>query len=240
MKRVACTRGIPLVLCVVAALAWSWWSRGPGAYRRALGSALCDAAGSHDLDLARRFLDEGADANATSGWPDACYAATRPLYAAVESGDLAMVNLLLDRGANPRTAGHDGMEPLHWAVGSPAMVRLLLDRGARAGAPDIRGETPLHYAAAGGDPETVKLLLERGVSVNARSTGFLGMRVTPLHEAASCGDAAMVRLLLSNGALPNAADRRGETPLQYALQRGPPPAPGGGGGGPAASRGAPR
>jgi hypothetical protein len=72
-------------------------------------------------------------------------------------------------------------------------VQRLLDRGARLEKP---GYTPLHYAATGPRPETVKLLLDRGALVNARSPNGS----TPLMMAARYGNEASVDLLRDRGA----------------------------------------
>ena len=56
---------------------------------------------------------------------------------------------------------------------------------------DSRGTTPLHYAAAFGNVESVKLLLDAGASVNAKNT----FDATPLILAAS--SPAKVKLLLA-------------------------------------------
>jgi hypothetical protein len=72
-------------------------------------------------------------------------------------------------------------------------VQRLLDRGARLEKP---GYTPLHYAATGPQPETVKLLLDRGALVNARSPNGS----TPLMMAARYGNEASVDLLRERGA----------------------------------------
>lgn len=76
------------------------------------------------------------------------------------------------------------------------------------------GWTPLHYAAFGGRDEVVKLLLERGASVDARSQAG----TTALHEAAWGGHAQIAELLIANGADVNARDSRGQTPLDMARQ----------------------
>ena len=79
-----------------------------------------------------------------------------------------------------------------------------------------RLETPaetIWLAAIKGDTATVKLLLDRGVSVNARPWFAAG---TPLIHAATLGRTDMVRLLLQRGADANARDGRGNTPLLLA------------------------
>ncbi|WP_035375423.1 ankyrin repeat domain-containing protein [Pseudoduganella violaceinigra] len=79
-------------------------------------------------------------------------------------------------------------------------VLLLLEKGAQVNRP---GWTALHYAAAAGDLDIMKLLLERGAHVDAESpTG-----ATPLMLAAQEGQEDAVSLLLDRGADATRKDR---------------------------------
>lgn len=75
----------------------------------------------------------------------------------------------------------------------------------------------LHHATNASDLDAIRLLVERGVSVDARcATGN-----TPLHNAAAKNNRQLVSTLLQLGADTNAtAVLRGFTPLQYALEEG--------------------
>lgn len=74
-----------------------------------------------------------------------------------------------------------------------------------------RSSTPLSRAAAKGHLGVVKLLLERGASVNIPGRGGL----TPLHEAAGCGQLEVCRVLLGAGAAVAARDHSNRQPLHY-------------------------
>ena len=87
-----------------------------------------------------------------------------------------------------------------------APVRLMLELGFSPHARNSCGETPLHLAAAAGDSDTVRLLLDHGAELDARDDNYHG---TPLGYATdssgesrrSDGDwAATIRLLLEAGA----------------------------------------
>ena len=115
-------------------------------------------------------------------------------------------------------------------------------------ATDPAGSTVLHHAAGFGAVDTLTLLLDAGVDLNAqnrrRSTPLFwaisdlakvrlllarGADVnvkqvegrTPLYQAASLGNGnAVLQLLLANGADPNIAMANGRTPLMAAANRG--------------------
>ena len=81
---------------------------------------------------------------------------------------------------------------------------------------DIDGATALHAAASSGNLKGVKLLLDRGVNIEA--TEMRGQ--TALHWAAYYGHLVVVNFLLSRGASVNAKDFRGKTPLRMAAKYG--------------------
>lgn len=81
-------------------------------------------------------------------------------------------------------------------------MALLLARGAHIDADPYRG-TGLIWAAAKGDTETVRWLLDHGADVNRRATfggPKHGQGVTALHLAAQSGHLDTARLLLERGA----------------------------------------
>ena len=125
-------------------------------------------------------------------------------------GDRATAQRLL--GTHPRL--HDWLSDRDRAAivdvagsGHAAMsVRLMLELGFSVHARNIFGETPLHLAAAAGDPETVRLLLDHGAELDACDDNYhrspLGYATVSSGEShRSDGDwAAIVRLLLDAGA----------------------------------------
>ncbi|RYP81635.1 hypothetical protein DL770_005843 [Monosporascus sp. CRB-9-2] len=119
---------------------------------------------------------------------------------AVETGDVEVVKMLLDRGADVAVANKDGWTPLIAASskGHVDVVRLLLaTTGVNADLKDSEsGQTPLSWAAANGCEAVVQLLLDTGkVDINSRdNTGR-----TPLQWAAERGYETIVRLLLKKG-----------------------------------------
>ena len=127
-----------------------------------------------------------------------------------------VIQLLLDRGANPNLGDRDGWTPLlstNTRNGNEDIVQLLLEGGADPDLPSHFGTTVLHLAAENGNRDVVQLLIDRGAELNSNSTTY---GFTPLHYAALTGHGDIVRLLLKAGAEPNPVNKRGETPLSIA------------------------
>lgn len=139
----------------------------------------------------------------------------RELLDAARRGDGAVVQALLDAGADANVRQADGAAALHWAVhrDDAAMTRGLLRAGADVDAANEYGVTPLSLAAANASARMVELLLAAGADPNVARDGG----ETPLMRAAATGSAAAVEALLASGAEVDAADPAGgQTPLMLA------------------------
>ncbi len=169
--------------------------------------SLCDAG---NADLVRRALEVGADVNAPD---DRLY--KPPLLVAARQGGLEIVEVLLQRGAEPSSRGQDGATALHEAS-TPEVTGLLLEHGADADAQTEFGQTPLFSKAAVGNLESAKLLLEKGASPTHRD----GSGNTPLHNCQFHSWAPesleIPRLLVEHGADVNALNEQEATPLDRA------------------------
>jgi ankyrin repeat protein len=105
---------------------------------------FCRAAHSADINTVREHLDRFGAAIVDAR--DNINA--RALTWAAFAGDTAMVELLLDRGADINAGGTNNKPALTWAAegGKREVVALLLDRGARLDVQDEFGTTPLMAA----------------------------------------------------------------------------------------------
>jgi ankyrin repeat protein len=121
-------------------------------------------------------------------------AGATPLMRAAKNGDVALMRVLVDHGADANRMTRAGMTPLRFAMGPGRRksaremldaVTVCLDAGADVNAANDLGETPLHAAVAQGDA-LVRLLVQRGAKLDARDK----QGRTPLDVALGVGAAA--------------------------------------------------
>lgn len=118
---------------------------------------------------------------------------------AARRGDLKRLEKLLDRGATTSYSDQYGLTALHAAaIKANKDVILLLLRKMRVDLEmrDRDGHAPLHLAVESGSLETVELLIDSGVDVNAKSKSG----ATPLDMAQAMGYDGISRLLSRKGA----------------------------------------
>jgi ankyrin repeat protein len=165
---------------------------------------------SHE-PVVRTLLERGADPNVRDEG-DCAY----PLHFAAERGDLAIVRLLVEHGADPVGAGttHE-LDVLGWAVCFDYafhldVARYLLARGA------------VHSwftAAAMGEAAIIGELARTGANPDARMDRT-NLRRTALHLAVAKRQPAAVEALVAAGASLNLEDAAGLTPLDNAALDG--------------------
>jgi ankyrin repeat protein len=196
---------------------WLDWRGWPLPRRALQASDLPAAAIVGDADAVRRLLDLGfgIDTPDTQG----CSALLR----AAGGGHRAVVDLLLERGADPQRAAKTGATPLSAAVSmrQGEVVDRLLRSGAQLEHRLPGDVTVLMLSAALGLPDVCARLLAAGANVQASDAQGL----TPLHCAALFGFTARDRprlqalldTLLLAGAQPDAPAAGDVTPLLLLL-----------------------
>src|SRR2546426_5765172 len=178
-------------------------------------------------DVLKELLLHGAAVRATNRDGEC------PVRAAARAGDVEALRVLLAHGADvnavSRTtySGSAEVSALMIAAqfGHLDCVDLLLEKGADANFASESGNA-LHFAAFTDRKDVGRLLIERGVNVNATGKRIASFRnnpgLTPLMYAAMTerNDPALVQLLIDRGANVNARTPSGDTALSLAQQRG--------------------
>lgn len=136
----------------------------------------------------RRFI-AGTGFN---GWVD--MTGQTPFLRAAIAGDLRVLKLLLEHGADPGMATVGGTTPLMVAAGVSWAVAETYDEGPEALL------------------EAVKLTHSLGNDINAVNS--MGLRA--IHGAANRGSNEIIEYLADNGALLDVADNEGRTPIRWA------------------------
>ena len=124
-----------------------------------------------------------------------------PLMHAVHNGHTAVVEVLLDHGADINLANQHGETPLMAAAGHGRLdvARLIMARmghHVNVNARNHRGTTALMYAARNGHTAIAEVLLDHGADVNLKDS----QGVTALTAAAARDDVNMMKVLLAAGA----------------------------------------
>jgi ankyrin repeat protein len=181
---------------------------------------LMDAVLESNEGAVKLLLEYGADVKAHTETYDSAF------QIAAEKGNVPIAKMLLAKGADPNLPA-TGKSPLHEAAvnGHAELVKLLLTNNvrhdlysaialgeiemvrkglkadpSRALRPDGADRMPMDYAAANGQIEIAKLLLEHGAPLVRDGRSQLE---TPLHRAIARDDAAMTEWLLAAGSSPN-------------------------------------
>lgn len=170
------------------------------------------AAQRGSVSCCKLLLDAGAPVD------DDSISTMTPLGTAADNMHPDVVTLLLSHSADPNLG-----QPLIAALGGgchPAVVNLLVHAGADINCPEPNaGWTPIIYAALNGEVGVMKLLLEVGADIHAKTRidgrDDDGGR-TALHWAAAKGKKIVLRMLVEAGADIEAVDESGMTPMALA------------------------
>jgi len=111
------------------------------------------------VDIIASLINSGANIEAygADGW--------QPIHCAASQGHLSAAKELIARGASAMArTKHSLATPLDLACGNKfsKLIRWLIEQGCNVNQADATGQTALHRAAAQGDLNLVKILVEEG------------------------------------------------------------------------------
>ncbi|XP_063699423.1 poly [ADP-ribose] polymerase tankyrase [Culicoides brevitarsis] len=161
---------------------------------------LLEASKAGDIDTVRRIVQSHPH---TVNCRDLDGRHSSPLHFAAGYNRIAVVEYLLENGADVSKADKGGLFPLHNAAsyGHYEVTELLIKYGADVNVADLWKFTPLHEAAAKGKYDIVKLLLKHGADPTKKNRDL----ATPLDLVK--GDQDVADLLRGNAALLEAAKK---------------------------------
>jgi ankyrin repeat protein len=173
--------------------------------------ALCLAAFVGNDVIVRALFKCGADIEAK-------YFDETPLIIAAKYRCNAVVQVLLNNGANVYDFDSEGQTALHWAAwqGNHAVVQMLLQKGANVNARTNEKLTALHKAVSRGHEATVRILIDSSADVMLQDNDG----ETALHKAVWGRYEAIVQILAYYSRDIDARDSYGQTALQRAAQDG--------------------
>ena len=161
-------------------------------------TSLHRAAYKGRVEVAQVLLDHGANATLeTKRGETALHIVSRGKYDSEEHG-VGIARLLLEHGVDVHAQDKSFNTALHRAAfsGRLEITQLLLNCGADPNTENEQGSTPLtdvsrgKYKSREAGVGIVRLLLERGVDVDARRK----IKATPLHSAAFSGKFEIVQV----------------------------------------------
>jgi ankyrin repeat protein len=137
-----------------------------------------------------------------------------PMHSAANAGDINMLSLLLEHGADVDARNKREETPLLLAAWNNKCEAAwyLIDRGADINVADIRNNNLL-FTSFGGKVENARMLVERGVVANIRNS----FGETPLHQSIRWKNFERMRLYLELGLDPNLHNYCGDTPSYMVL-----------------------
>jgi ankyrin repeat protein len=147
-----------ILLSLIVALLISTGTSGLVIADQQLNGQLEIAIHNGDLESVKALLDNGVDPNSAEFY-------NPPLAQAILFRKIPIIQLLLEKGANPNFPGSSGKPPLITALesnwGSPdrlTIIKMLLDSGADMNAKGPTGESALEKGLKSGDKELIQLL----------------------------------------------------------------------------------
>lgn len=205
-----------------------------------LAVQLHEACMLGDLSLARDLVEnEKAPVNGSPNFPNPLLPSDEqeltPLHGAVSSGNLPLVQFLVNKGAyvnaqnvgglfNKDSDNSEAMTPLHIACDKQheGIVMYLVAQGADLYKKNMAGDTSLHIICLLGLSSLLRQIVDLprstlpDLNLDVRSSHLLNL----LHCAADAGSVETAKILIENNVGVNSFDDEKKTPMHYACAKG--------------------
>jgi len=177
---------------------------------------LTDCVDHDDISAAKLLLEAGAKVSAKDRHVGS------PLHFAIQRGNMAMTELLLDRPIDRDVRGENNATLLHLAPlarDTPIewrtkLIDRLIEMGFDLEADSYGGYTVLARAVYNRkEPKIIRHLIDRGAKVNA----LTDRNASVLHVACYGNQVEIVEMLIDNGARLDIADKAGKLPLHLVI-----------------------
>ncbi len=156
---------------------------------------LLFATNHNKSEIAEYLISKGANINEIF-LPD--YYGNTPISFAIKNGNLNLIKLLYEKGANIQFRTKLGENYLHFAAAQNKVdiAEYLIDCGIDINSTKNGGLTPLHIAVITGSKDVVELLLNKRAGLDIKSNDH----GTPLHFAIASRNDKIADMLRKNGA----------------------------------------
>eukprot|EP00730_Choanoeca_flexa_P006098 TRINITY_DN12084_c3_g3_i1.p1 TRINITY_DN12084_c3_g3~~TRINITY_DN12084_c3_g3_i1.p1 ORF type:complete len:1119 (+),score=369.58 TRINITY_DN12084_c3_g3_i1:159-3515(+) len=173
-------------------------------------SAVSLRSGSSSRSSSVPFIDQPDEQGLTA------------LHYAARNNQAKVVQLLINKGANPMVTDSEQITPVHLAAqfSDSQVLQTLLEVVApeQLRVQDSYGGSILHYACMRPEPECAGLLMDRCAEQLVDLVDESDQ--SPLHYAADSDHVEVIQLLLQNGFNPASEDKEKRTPLEVAANQG--------------------
>ncbi|KAF7883734.1 uncharacterized protein EAF02_005654 [Botrytis sinoallii] len=189
--------------------------------RDIFGIVLLKSSQSGREEIAKFLLQNGMNANLRDKSP--VYKGWTPLMHATSHGHEAMTKLLLENGADVNVKCDSGSTSLYRAAagGFETIIELLLLKGGAKVNPTMEYTwDPLLGAIENSHEYTVALLLELDFYSEAKNGKINLLLVQAIRKTIVLGELSILKLCLEKFHVINQKDKRGQTPLFWAIYRG--------------------
>lgn len=174
-----------------------------------------------NMDHTRHWIQNGAEVNEIiQGFS--------PLQYAVMNSDLAMIQLLLDYGADVSLKSADyQVTALHLATRDSMrfyeILKLLLENAANCNVGDDRGATPFHWALRANNMQVVQLFLSHGADITTMDKeGRTALHYAALNTVGNQDNLDVIQFVLGQGFDLEGTSHNDYTALHYAARWGSP------------------